>query len=127
MYTANNKWEKVGTNGFTDGRENAFHIPVLADEVLSWLSCRSGGRYVDCTVGQGGLASRILELSGPDGVLIGIDRDEAAIEATRNCLKRFEGRVQLIRGNFREFKQHLTSVGVAEVDGVVFDLGVSSA
>ncbi|TAJ22163.1 MAG: 16S rRNA (cytosine(1402)-N(4))-methyltransferase RsmH, partial [Nitrospirae bacterium] len=85
------------------------------------------GRYVDCTVGQGGLASRILELSGPDGVLIGIDRDEAAIETTRNRLKRFEGRVQLIRGNFREIKQHLTSVGVSEVDGVVFDLGVSSA
>lgn len=117
----------MGINGSRDNSANTLHIPVLADEVLSWLACRPGGRYVDCTVGQGGLASRILDLSGPDGVLIGIDRDEAAIDATRKSLAGFEGRIHLIHGNFHEIKQHLKSVGVSEVDGVVFDLGVSSA
>lgn len=82
---------------------------------------------MDCTIGQGGLASRILQASEPDGMVIGIDQDEAAIAAARDRLKLYGDRVQFIRGNFHELKQHVTSVGVSEVDGVVFDLGVSSA
>ncbi len=82
---------------------------------------------MDCTLGQGGLAARVLEASAPDGILIGIDRDEAAIDAARDRLKSYGGRVRFIRGHFHELRQHMTSVGVSEVDGVVFDLGVSSA
>jgi 16S rRNA (cytosine1402-N4)-methyltransferase len=59
--------------------------------------------------------------------VVGIDRDEAAIAAAQDRLKRYGDRVRFIQGNFRELKQHLASVGVSEVDGVVFDLGVSSA
>ncbi|MGH7236033.1 MAG: 16S rRNA (cytosine(1402)-N(4))-methyltransferase RsmH [Nitrospiraceae bacterium] len=103
------------------------HVPVLVKEVLSWLASRPGGRYLDCTVGQGGLASSILDLTGPDGSVIGIDQDEEAIAAARNRLEPFAGRARLIRGNFRQLKQHLSSVGLSEVDGVVFDLGMSSA
>lgn len=94
---------------------------------MSWLACRPGGVYLDCTVGQGGHAALILERSGPDGVLIGIDRDPEAIAATRSRLARFASRLRLIQGNFSALKQHLRSVGVSEVDGVIFDLGVSSA
>lgn len=127
MYTAAEKWEKVDINGTLKAHGSTPHVPVLVDEVVSWLVCRPGGFYLDCTVGQGGLASRILDLVGPDGRLIGVDRDEEAIVAARNRLERFAGRVCLIRGNFRELKVHLQSVGISEVDGVVFDLGVSSA
>jgi 16S rRNA (cytosine1402-N4)-methyltransferase len=127
MYTAAKKWDEVDVNGPTQRLNPNSHVPVLVKEVLSWLACRPGGRYLDCTVGQGGLASSILDLTGPDGSVIGIDQDEEAIAAAQNWLKLYAGRARLIRGNFRELKQHLRSVGLSEVDGVVFDLGMSSA
>jgi len=88
---------------------------------------KPGGTYLDCTVGQGGHAELILERSGPDSVVIGIDRDPAAIAATGGRLVRFASRMRLVKGNFGALKQCLRSVGVPEVDGVIFDLGVSSA
>jgi 16S rRNA (cytosine1402-N4)-methyltransferase len=78
-------------------------------------------------VGQGGHAELILEHSGPGGVLIGIDRDPEAIAATGARLGRFASRMRLVHANFSALKQHLRSAGVSEVDGVIFDLGVSSA
>lgn len=118
------KWvDMVGANEVSE----KLHIPVLAEEVIHWLACRAGGRYVDCTVGQGGLASLILERTAPDGFLIGIDQDAEAIATSRERLARFGSRVTLIQGNFSDLKQHLLSVGFSEVDGVVFDLGMSSA
>lgn len=107
--------------------ENRLHIPVLAEEVVAGLGCRPGGVYVDCTVGYGGHAALILERSAPDGQLIGLDQDEAALRAAEERLRPYAGRVRLVRGNFQELKQQLCALGVAEVDGVMFDLGVSSA
>lgn len=107
--------------------ENSLHIPVLAEAVVEGLGCRPGGVYVDCTVGYGGHAALILERSAPDGQLIGLDQDEAALRAAGERLRSYTGRVRLVRGNFQELKQQLRSMGVAEVDGVMFDLGVSSA
>lgn len=107
--------------------EKDLHIPVLAEEVVRGLGCKPGGRYVDCTVGYGGHAALILERSAPDGLLIGMDQDEAALRAAGERLRPYGGRVRLVRGNFQELKQQLRSMGVAEVDGVMFDLGVSSA
>lgn len=127
MYTLAQKWEKVVTHGNTKGNGTIGHVPVLAEELVSWLACRSGGVYLDCTVGQGGHAALILERSGPDGIVIGIDRDPEAIAAARSRLARFASRLRLIQGNFAALKQHLRSVGVSEVDGVIFDLGMSSA
>ena len=127
MYTAAKKWDEVDINGPANWLEPNSHVPVLVKEVLSWLACRPGGRYLDCTVGQGGLAAYILDLTRPDGSVIGIDQDEEAIAAASHRLEPFAGRAPLIRGNFRELKQHVRSVGLSEVDGVVFDLGVSSA
>jgi 16S rRNA (cytosine1402-N4)-methyltransferase len=119
------KWEKVDRNG--DRTENDGHVPVLIAELLHFLQCRPGGAYLDCTVGYGGLGAAILEASAPDGVVIGIDRDADAIAASRRRLAHDEGRVHLIHGDFRQLKRHLEQVRMVKVDGVIFDLGVSSA
>ncbi len=102
------------------------HVPVLVEEVLAGLQCKTGGIYVDCTIGQGGLAARILDAAGPDGMLIGIDRDEEALAMTRERLKRFTKQLRLVHGNFRDIKRHIQTFGLSSVDGIVFDLGVSS-
>ena len=81
---------------------------------------------LDCTVGYGGHAERILECSHPRTRLIGLDRDPEAIDFCRRRLVRFGGRAVLATGNHRDLKRHLTEVGVSTVDGVLFDLGVSS-
>lgn len=127
MYTFATKWEKVVTDGISKGNGLICHVPVLSREVVAWLVRQPGGTYLDCTVGQGGHAALILERSRPNGILIGIDRDPDAIAATGERLARFASRMHLEQGNFSALKQHLRSVGVAEVDGVIFDLGVSSA
>ncbi|MCS7236302.1 MAG: 16S rRNA (cytosine(1402)-N(4))-methyltransferase RsmH [Armatimonadota bacterium] len=101
-------------------------MPVLVDAVLRWLEPRPGGVYVDATVGAGGHAERILEACAPTGRLVGIDRDPQALEAARERLSRFHGRVQLVRGNFADLQALLRELGVRVADGVLFDLGVSS-
>jgi 16S rRNA (cytosine1402-N4)-methyltransferase len=102
------------------------HISVMSEEVLSWLVREDGRIYLDCTVGYSGHAEKILEASGPDSRLIGLDRDAAAISASRKRLARFGDRVLLLHGHFMDLKQHLTASGIGQVDGVLFDLGVSS-
>ena len=115
------------TDGISKGNGSVCHVPVLSEAVAAWLVQKPGGTYLDCTVGQGGHAELILERSGPSGVLVGIDRDPAAIAATGARLARFASRLRLVCGNFGALRQHLKSIGVSEVDGVIFDLGVSSA
>lgn len=119
------EWEKVVGNGDQVNAKES-HAPVLADEVISWLQPKSAGRYLDCTVGYGGLAERLLSRAPGDAVLIGIDQDAMALEASRNRLSPFGGRVQLMQGNFRNVKQLLAQGGIASVDGAVLDLGVST-
>ena len=103
-----------------------FHTPVLIKEVVNQLQPRRGGLYVDCTVGGGGHAWEILRACGPDGQLIGLDWDEEAIAASGERLGEFGARVQLVRANYVELEKVLMSLRVTAVDGVVFDLGVSS-
>jgi len=103
-----------------------YHTPVLLKEVVTQLQPRSGSLYVDCTLGGGGHAREILRACGPDGQLIGLDWDEEAIAAARERLGEFGARVQLVRANFVEMERVLMSLGITAVDGVVFDLGVSS-
>ena len=102
------------------------HIPVMAEEVLFWLARKGSRTYLDCTVGYSGHAEKILEASGPGSRLIGIDRDAAAISASRKRLARFGDRAVLLHGQFMDLKQHLTANGIGQVDGILFDLGVSS-
>jgi len=115
----------VGKNGsYDDARDS--HEPVLVEEILFWLQCKPGGVYVDCTLGYAGLAVRILDHSAPDGILVGIDRDMTALAEARMRLGDAIARVQVRHGNFRDLKTHVADSGVRQVDGVIFDLGVSS-
>jgi 16S rRNA (cytosine1402-N4)-methyltransferase len=101
------------------------HIPVMLDETMDFLRPRDGGIYVDCTLGAGGHAERILELSSPSGKLIGIDLDSEAIATAKERLSRFGDRVTFIHGNFADLTDILGSLGLDKVDGVLMDLGVS--
>jgi len=103
-----------------------YHQPVLSDEVITLLDPKEGGVFLDSTLGGGGHSAGILEKIGPTGTLIAIDRDPEAIEYARERLSRFEGRKILVEGNFKDLGSILVSEGIGEVDGVLFDFGVSS-
>lgn len=102
------------------------HVSVLPGEVLELLAPRPGGLYLDGTVGGGGHARLILEASSPDGRLIGFDRDPAALAAAATLLAPFGERVTLCRGSFAGLDEQLASLDIRQVDGILFDLGVSS-
>ncbi len=102
----------------------AGHIPVMLDEVLDQLAPQAGGVYLDATFGGGGYASAILD-SAPC-VLWAIDRDPDAIARGAALAARHAGRLRLIEGGFGDMMQLLAARGVDALDGVVFDLGVSS-
>jgi len=104
----------------------AAHLPVLLDEVVSWLSPQAGGRYCDATVGLGGHARAVLERSAPDGRLIGLDRDPDALAAARETLEPFGDRVTLVHARFSQAREVLDRLGMIPIDGFVVDLGVSS-
>ncbi len=107
------------TNEFT-------HLTVLREETLDALAPRAGGVYADATLGGGGHASAILERSAPDGRLIGIDRDPAALAAARERLASYGDRATFVHGAFADVTRILADVGCPQVDGLVADLGVSS-
>ena len=99
------------------------HIPVLVEEVMTFLRCEPGRTYVDATLGGGGHASEILKRTAPDGVVIGMEWDEDALTEARNTLMPFGERVKIFRENFI----HLPDLMKAEsVDGILLDLGLSS-
>jgi 16S rRNA (cytosine1402-N4)-methyltransferase len=100
------------------------HKPVMVAEVVEAVRPRPGGCYVDSTVGLGGHAAAILAASSPDGWLFGCDRDDFAIEAARRRLAEFAGRFELRQGNYTELPQWIAG---ESCDGIIFDLGVSSA
>ncbi len=102
------------------------HVSVLLQETVDALAIRPDGIYVDGTLGGGGHAQAVLERLTEGGRLIGIDQDEAAIKAAGERLSRFGDQVTIVRSNYREMPQVLQSLGIAEVDGIVLDLGVSS-
>jgi 16S rRNA (cytosine1402-N4)-methyltransferase len=102
------------------------HVPVLLNEVVAGLAPHSGGRYLDGTLGGGGHALAILEASAPDGRLLGIDTDPAALLAAGERLAAFGDRVALIHGNFREVGRLAREHSFAQIDGLLLDLGVSS-
>ncbi len=102
------------------------HWPVMPAELLYWLNPQSGHVYVDCTVGYCGHTKSILEASTPEGMVIGIDRDQVAIEMCRARLGGFGERAVLVQGNFVELKRFLNERGISSVHGALFDLGVSS-
>ncbi len=102
------------------------HVPVLLKEVVRLLRCRPGGVYVDCTLGGGGHAEAILGQLGKEGRLIGIDRDGEAIKIAAERLKKYGSSCCLVRDNFKNLTGILKNLNLQEVDGIFFDLGVSS-
>lgn len=112
--------------GVGSADQRAEHLPVLYSEALDWLAPRSGGRYVDCTVGLGGHSAGILERSAPDGRLLGIDADASALEIARARLSEFGSRFTLVHDTFDQLEELARAEGFAPADGVLFDLGVSS-
>ena len=102
------------------------HLPVLLDEVIAALQPRRGGRFVDCTVGLGGHAAAILEEILPSGRLLGIDADPEAIRISKNRLSRYGDAVTLVNDNFINLEAICERYHIHPVDGILFDLGVSS-
>jgi 16S rRNA (cytosine1402-N4)-methyltransferase len=102
----------------------ARHVPVLARRAVAWLGVRDGGVYVDATFGAGGHARAIL--ATPGARVIGIDRDQQAIAMGAGLVEEAQGRLELFEDRFANLEAVLAACGVPAVDGVVFDLGVSS-
>ena len=102
------------------------HLSVLYDEVLTWLRPRPGGRYIDATLGAGGHAKGLLTASHPDGLLLGLDADPAALSFAGDVLALFGDRVVLRHANFRRIGEVAGALGFEEVDGILMDLGLSS-
>lgn len=106
--------------------EDFHHISVLPDEVLAGLAPHASGVYVDGTLGGAGHAGLILSACGPDGILIGFDRDADAIAVARQRLAPFGDRARLFQRNYAEIAETLAELGMPGIDGFVLDLGVSS-
>ena len=102
------------------------HIPVMANEVIAALEPERGGIFVDCTAGGGGHSSEIAKRL-PDGSrLICLDRDDDAIEACTERLRPYDGKWEIVKTNFRNIGMALDMLGIERIDGVMWDLGVSS-
>ena len=102
------------------------HTSVLFEACMEGLAIKPDGIYVDGTLGGGGHAYEVCRRLGEKGSIIGIDQDEAAIEAASVRLKDFGEKVTIIRSNYCDMKSKLHELGIDKVDGIVLDLGVSS-
>lgn len=108
------------------------HITVLKEEATEGLNIKQDGIYVDCTLGGGGHSSVIASKLGPGGRLIALDQDDWALDNARKKLAAYEERVTLVKTNFRDLEQVLKDLdvpmkdGAPQVDGILYDLGVSS-
>jgi 16S rRNA (cytosine1402-N4)-methyltransferase len=127
---AQNEAEDFGSNNAPEGAHGGGevgHVPVLLKEAIDFLAIRRGGTYIDATLGLGGHSSEIARRLGPQGHLIGFDKDTHAIERARQSLFRVGGddrpKITLLHASYAEVPQH---VPLAGADGLLADLGVSS-
>lgn len=102
------------------------HITVLRDEAIDGLAIKENGTYVDCTVGGGGHAVKIADKLSEDGLLIAFDQDQTALKAAKNRLAHVNNKTVFFHGNFRNLYETLLNHELTKVDGILFDLGVSS-
>jgi 16S rRNA (cytosine1402-N4)-methyltransferase len=103
-----------------------YHRPVLLRETVDHLLCSRPGWYLDCTVGDGGHSAAILRALGPEGKLVGLDRDPDAVQRAGERLAGEAGRVTILQGEFGSLGEILLTRGIQRVEGVMMDLGVSS-
>ena len=102
------------------------HIPVLKKEVLEMLDPKPNENFIDCTIDGGGHSAAILERNGPNGKVLGIDRDEEQIKNLKLKIKNWEKRIIPICGNFTDLKKIVQEQKFGKVNGILFDLGMSS-
>jgi 16S rRNA (cytosine1402-N4)-methyltransferase len=102
------------------------HIPVLIKETIEYLDPKPGENFIDCTLGYGGHSKLILEKIAPNGKLLAIDQDEAALAETAEKLKNFSDRIQFEKANFTELGLIIRAWPVDHIDGILIDLGVST-
>lgn len=101
------------------------HEPIMLNECIENLNIKPDGIYVDGTIGGAGHSSKIVSKLSGKGLLIGIDRDEEALAASQKRLKDFSN-VKYVWGRHEDIKEHVNSLGIEKVDGILLDLGVSS-
>jgi len=106
--------------------EEKLHVPVMLQEVLDYLKLAPGQIIVDATLGTGGHSLEILKIITPKGRLVGIDRDENSLAVCRQRLAEFKDNTEFVHANFSDLDQVLANLGIANIDGIVFDLGISS-
>ena len=102
------------------------HVPVMKNEIGSALSIAKNGIYLDCTVGEGGHALHLLESENSPNHVLGIDLDKFILKTTKERLKNYKDKVCLSHGNFANLKTIIRKMGHEKVNGVLFDLGLSS-
>ncbi|MBN2100562.1 16S rRNA (cytosine(1402)-N(4))-methyltransferase RsmH [Candidatus Dojkabacteria bacterium] len=108
--------------------QRVIHKPVLLKKILEYLEIKPDGVYVDCTLGDGGYSIEILRKLSPDGTLVSIDLDQDSIDfvTSRYKVKLKSGNWHLVKGNFRDIKEIINDLKLKKVDGIVYDLGMSS-
>lgn len=102
------------------------HYSVLKEETIKGLEIKPDGIYVDCTVGGGGHSLEIASRLNENGKLFAFDQDTNALKAAKENLSTYQDKVVFIHSNFQGLKEKLSEQGVTHVDGILFDLGVSS-
>lgn len=104
------------------------HYTVMKKETVEGLAIKPNGVYVDCTLGGAGHSEYLLSLLGPDGHLFAFDQDQKALDFAKLRLQAYveKGQVTFVKSNFRNLKNELAKLGVTKVDGILYDLGVSS-
>lgn len=102
------------------------HIPVLLQEVLSYLEPKPNKNYVDSTLGGGGYTAKILQVNAPSGRVLSIDLDDEALKNAESTFAKVGDRLVLVHGNFRDFDKLITHHGFTQIDGIVADIGLSS-
>ena len=105
---------------------NLKHVPVLSNEVLSFLEIKPSGKYLDGTCGLGGHSKQILSKLSPNGFLIGTDIDNEAIDIAKTKLKEVSGNFHIEKCSYSQFPKVLKKLNIDKVDGILLDLGLSS-
>jgi 16S rRNA (cytosine1402-N4)-methyltransferase len=107
-------------------KADGYHQPVLAGEAVGYLVTRPDGAYIDATSGGGSHTVLILSKLQSSGKVLAIDRDEEAVARTQSRVERFSSQVKVVRGEFAELRELTFEAGMTSVNGILFDLGVSS-
>jgi len=107
-------------------RTNKYHVPVMLNETLEYLNLAPGKIIIDATVGTAGHSSEIIKRIRPSGKLIAIDRDQQSLLIAKERLADFSGSCEFVHANFMDLDTVLGGLNIKKVDGILFDLGISS-